>query len=333
MLPKKEFPFFVTLKLDKAKPVRHDNAKVTMDGTLKLSGTLTDLLLEGQLQIVNGEFRIPERLPPEIVQLDVEEIHRPGGGAAEGKGTPRKAAPPRSRHLKLDVSLESSGQIFLTGRGLNSEWKGILHARGNSDAPVVTGNLSVVRGHADFLGKRFDLGRGVIAFDGAVPPSPQLDVLAEARTKSITAQLEIGGPIKNPNIELSSDPALPSDEILSRLLFGRSVTDITPFQAVQLALAANTLAGGGGFDLMGRTRKILHVDQLEVKNLEGDKDEATVSAGKYLTETVYLEVEKGLGPKSGKASVEWEATPNIGIETEVGENADAGMGINWKWNY
>jgi translocation and assembly module TamB len=304
-----------------------------MDGTLKLSGALTDLLLEGQLQIVNGEFLIPERLPSEIVQLDVEETPRPGAVVAERKGPPRKAAPPGNRHLKMDVSLESSGQIFVTGRGLTSEWKGNIRARGSAGAPVVTGNLSVVRGHADFLGKRFNLNRGVIAFDGAVPPSPQLDVLAEAKAKNITAQLEIVGPIKNPSIKLSSDPALPSDEILSRLLFGRSLTDITPFQAVQLALAANTLAGGGGFDLMGRTRKILHVDQLEVKNLDGGKDEAAVSAGKYLTENVYLEVEKGLGPKSGKASVEWEATPNIGIETEVGENADAGMGINWKWHY
>jgi len=277
--------------------------------------------------------RIPERLPSEIVQLDVVEIPTQGGGVAERKEILQKVAPPRKRHLKLDVSLESSGPIFLTGRGLNSEWKGNLRAKGGADAPVVTGSLSVVRGYADFLGKRFNLGRGMIAFDGAVPPSPQLDVLAKARAKNITAQLEITGPIKDPDIKLSSDPVLPSDEILSRLLFGRSLTEVTPFQAVQLALAANTLAGGGGFDLMGRTRKILHVDQLEVKNLDGEKDAAAVSAGKYLTENIYLEVEKGLGPKSGKASVEWEATPNIGIETEIGENADAGMGINWKWHY
>ena len=31
--------------------------------------------------------------------------------------------------------------------------------------------------------------------------------------------------------------------------------------------------------------------------------------------------------------MEWDPIPNIGIETEIGENADAGMGINWKWHY
>ena len=75
------------------------------------------------------------------------------------------------------------------------------------------------------------------------------------------------------------------------------------------------------------------MDQLDVKNLDGNKNATAIGAGKYLTENVYLEVERGLGSKSGKASVEWEATPNIGIETETGENREAGMGINWKWNY
>lgn len=46
-----------------------------------------------------------------------------------------------------------------------------------------------------------------------------------------------------------------------------------------------------------------------------------MSAGKYLRDGVYLEVEKGVGPESGKSSVEVEMTPNITLETEVGENA------------
>ena len=106
-----------------------------------------------------------------------------------------------------------------------------------------------------------------------------------------------------------------------------------PYQAVQLASAANTLTGGGGFDLLGQTRKILGIDQLEIKNLEGGKGETAISAGKYLSENVYMEVEKGLGPKGGKGSVVWEITPNISVETEVGENATIGGGVNWKWDY
>jgi len=333
ILPNKGFPIRVVLKLDTARLLRNDNAMITMDGTMKLSGTLRGLRLEGRLQMANGEFRIPERMPPEIVQLDVEEIPRPGSEKSGETQSPRKASPPQNHSFKLDVSMESSGRIFVSGRGLTSEWKGALHAAGDASAPVVTGKLSLVRGHVDFLGKRFNLSRGLISFDGAVPFSPQLDMAADAQTKEITARLVLSGSVENPNIKLSSEPILPQDEILSRLLFNRSLANITPLQAIQIAQALNTLAGGRGFDFMGRTRKILGVDQFELTNLEDGKGETAVSAGKYLSDRVYMQVEKGLGRQSGKASVEWEATPNISVESKVGENAEAGIGVKWKWDY
>ena len=84
---------------------------------------------------------------------------------------------------------------------------------------------------------------------------------------------------------------------------------------------------------MGQTRKLLGVDQLEFKQSGENMRESTISAGKYLRDNVYLEVEKGLGPESGNASIKWELTPSITVETEVGENAETGAGINWKRDY
>ena len=86
-------------------------------------------------------------------------------------------------------------------------------------------------------------------------------------------------------------------------------------------------------DFMGRTREVLKLDQLEIKQSRSKPEEATVSAGKYLSDTVFLEVEQGLGPDSGKASVQWEVTPNITVETEAGVNAEGGAGVSWKWDY
>jgi translocation and assembly module TamB len=190
-----------------------------------------------------------------------------------------------------------------------------------------------VRGRFDFLGKRFDIQRGTIAFNGAYPPSPIADIVTEARATDITAQLQLSGSIKNPKLTLTSDPPLPSDEILSRVLFGRTLTTITPFQALTLADAARTLAGGGGPGVMEKTRKILGVDQLELKTDGKEADQATVGAGKYLSDKVYLEVEQGMDPQSSKAKVQVEVTPNITVESEAGANSEGGMGVRWKWDY
>ena len=112
------------------------------------------------------------------------------------------------------------------------------------------------------------------------------------------------------------------------------MSSITPFQALRLAQAVNSLAGGGGlFDIMDRTRKIIGVDQLDVKQADEKGGKTSVSVGKYLRDNVYMEMEKGLGTEGGKISVEVELSPNISLETDAGSDANAGVGVNWKWDY
>ena len=86
-------------------------------------------------------------------------------------------------------------------------------------------------------------------------------------------------------------------------------------------------------DFFDKTRRLLGVDQLEVKQSGENGGETALSAGKYVKENVYLEVEKGLGADSGKISVEVDLTPNITLDSETGADSESGVGINWKWDY
>jgi translocation and assembly module TamB len=88
-----------------------------------------------------------------------------------------------------------------------------------------------------------------------------------------------------------------------------------------------------GFDPLAYTRNLIGVDQLEVKQSQDNPDETALSAGKYLNEDIYIEVEKGISAESGKASVTWELTSHVTVETEVGEDSEKGMEINWKYDY
>jgi translocation and assembly module TamB len=123
--------------------------------------------------------------------------------------------------------------------------------------------------------------------------------------------------------------------VLARLLFGRSVDRISPIQALRLAQAMRTLSGSSrlpGLDFVGTTRRLLGLDQLELRNTAGGA-ETGLGLGKYLTEDIYVDVEKNLGGTGGRISVEVELTPNISIESEVGSDAQTGIGINWKHDY
>ena len=105
----------------------------------------------------------PPAVPPTI---PVEEV---GRGARPG---PKPAAGPPPE-IRLDVRLDADNQVFVRGRGLESEWQGRLRARGTLAEPDIVGRIELRRGFLDLLGSRFLLEQGTIEFDGAQPPRPR----------------------------------------------------------------------------------------------------------------------------------------------------------------
>src|SRR5262249_58510869 len=159
----------------------------------------------------------------------------------------------------LDIKIDMPGNISVRGHGLDSEWRGKLTITGTSAAPAISGSLEQIRGSVDLLGKTFTITRGRIAFDGSAKLDPVLDIVAEASTADITAQVNISGVASAPKVTLSSTPPVPQDEILSRVLFNRGVGQLSAGEGLQLAAAAATLAGGGPGGL-GKLRDSLGLD-------------------------------------------------------------------------
>ncbi len=294
-------------------------------------------MITGVLTCAPIHFDIPDRLPAGVgPELQVTEINRPGAppeDEAAVPGTEAAAPSPPAYDARLDVQLDFPGRVFVRGRGLDSEWHGSLRVRGPITNPAVAGNLNVLRGHFSFMERRFDMAESAIMFDGSTPISPMLDITAVSDARELTARLRVTGPADSPDIALESDPALPQDEILARILFGRDLASVNPVQALRLAHTANTLAGGGNraLDLMGRTRQVLGVDQLDLRGL--GEDDPTVAMGRYIGDDIYVEVEKGLMDDSGRLHVEVELTPRFSLDSEVGADAEGGIGFNWRYDY
>ena len=181
------------------------------------------------------------------------------------------------------------------------------------------------------MAKTFTLESGTVDLLGGPEIDPVLAVKAVNQGPDLTVTIELNGPLSDPDINLSSSPALPQDEIVARLLFGRSTTKLSALEAVQLAAAVGELTGQtGGPGILDFTRDTLGVDVLKV---EGGDGGAAVSAGKYLRKDVYVGVKQGTTADSGAVEVEVEVTPNISIESEVGQTGDSNVGIKFKWDY
>ena len=332
-LPAEDHPFNLHLELDRFRLFHHDTAHATGHGRFDWTGNRLTSELSGGLRLEPVEIHIPERLPPTIIPLDVTEID----GTREHPPPPPSPEPKAAPHeLVLNVDLAVPDRFFVRGRGLDAEWGGRVQVRGEPTAPTISGTLNLLRGRFVFFGRRLRLARGTITLDGSFPPNPFLNVVAEARTAGIVALLRMQGPVDAPEIHLDSIPEMPEDEILARLLFGREVARMTPWQAVTMAQAVNQLRGGGSaFDFIGETRRRLGVDQIEIRDRaedEGDEGMA-ITVGKYIGDRLYLEVERGLAAEGQRVSAEVEITPTIRLETEMGAEAQAGLDLIWTWDY
>ena len=283
------FPIDIQAKLNNARLAASDAMGATATGTIRVTNSAqAGGLIQGELTIPNARYEIIRQGAAEVVELN--GIRRKSDLIRQANGEAPRAAPPGL--FKLDLRVRADNQLYVSGMGLESEWEADIRIGGTSAAPNVTGLARIVRGTYSFSGKRFDVTRGIVRFEGGAITNPTLDIVATTTTQGITAGIAIGGNAMAPQLTFTSTPNLPQDEVLSRLLFGSSVTNLSATEAIQLAAALNSLRGsGGGLNPLGKLRSATGFDRLRV--LGGD--EATgrstaLSAGKYITKDIYVEI-------------------------------------------
>jgi translocation and assembly module TamB len=280
------FPVDVRVQLDNARLARGDDIDATASGTIAITNSKANGgLIQGTLTIPEARYRIVLQSAASVPELT---------------GVRRKGAPPPKpgegatlpSNWKLDIRIRADNQIFVEGMGLEAEWRTNMRVTGTTATPSVVGRLEVVRGTYSFAGKRFELARGVITFQGGLT-NPALDISANTTVEEVTATINITGYAQAPQIAFTSTPALPQDEVLSRLLFGSSVTSLSPTQALQLAAALNSLrgSGGGGLNPLGKLRSVAGIDRLRVLGADESAGRGTaLAAGKYISNDVYVEI-------------------------------------------
>ncbi len=318
--------FEADLDLANVRLMRGDKGDLTISGLVSVSGDGAGALAQGTITVNQSEFRIPDRIDSAVLTLDVQEVY---DGVPVAEEIASVSTPPYQ--VVLDLDIEVPGRTFIRGRGLDSEWSGQIEVQGRVDDPRLLGQLEVRRGRFDFLDRPFQIEQGVINFYGSNPPAPTITLETRAQGSDMVAIMRLEGPVEAPEFTLDSEPELPQDEVLSRLLFDRDTTELTPFEALSLASAVRTLTGQGGAGWMDQARGSVGLDRLNVST--GTEGGGSVEAGKYISEDTFFEVVTGFGSESSQLRVEKELNKSFSVETNVDQDSNSGFGINWKLDY
>ena len=290
-------------------------------GTLVLADSKDERTLTGNVFIDQARFSLDNLPSARPKALDVRWTDDPPAEPGESQ---------LRRTMALDVALSADRRVYITGRGLDSEWQIDLKLTGTPAAPLLNGKTTLVRGDLDLAGRPFVFDSGRIDFDGPATRA-RMAIFAERTVNGFDARVDVTGSPVKPVFELSSSPELPQDEILSRLLFGRSTMDLSPLEAAQLASSIARLSGSsGGMDLTGGVQAALGLDRLSIGTSETGG--AEIGVGQYLSEDVYLEL-KSAGADGSSVEVEWQPRPHVSVSSETQATGESKVSIRWKKDY
>jgi translocation and assembly module TamB len=332
--PAAGFPGEIRITGSRAQLVSNETVEASANLDLTLSGPLISRpRAAGRVDIITMNVSVPDRLPTTLRPLPGTKHVRPTPTAAarlalaqrrqsaSARGTPFRA--------ELDLTLTAQNRIFVRGRGINAELGGDLRLQGTTQDPVAIGAFELRRGRFDLLGQRIEFVRGRLDFTGDLTPS--LDFLAETQSGDVTARIAVTGPASSPQFAFSSEPDLPQDEVLSRILFQKPSGGLSAGQALQLAQAVAQLSGGSGNDAFERLRRSLGVDSLDITVGAGGGPGVGVS--RYISDNVRVGVRAGAQPEESGVTVDIDLTRRLKAQGEINAEGGSSVGLGFELEY
>ncbi|MDR2140820.1 MAG: translocation/assembly module TamB [Deltaproteobacteria bacterium] len=334
-------------QLDRLSPLRRDDLSLTLSALATLEGPFNALRLTAQAIVESAEVSLAQGFGgPPVKTLEL----------SQGQDKSEKSSP-----LALDLTIDIPRKFFIRGRGLDSEWQGQLRLQGAASSPVISGHIKPVRGYLELLSKQFTIStNGDINFFESASLNPTLSLELTRQASEVLAVIRVAGTKDAPRISLESQPPLPPDEVLAQILFGKKTSQLSRVETLQLANSLKSLTGlGPKMDLLaplnavrdtlglsvlrfgestsGSDNRILQSNSFR-DNLSLDDDNepmtssATIEAGKYINDRVYVGVEQNLGQNTTGVRLEVELTPNLSLESKTTTQSSR-VGLGWKKDY
>jgi len=226
--------------------MRNNFGRVDVDAAVEVRGRWEAPRIAGIITIDSGTLQVDEILVRTLFQpYSTEET-------AITDIDPVAALNPWDR-LGLDLFLRVPSTLRMAGDNvqvspgtpiglgdINLRAVGDLYLYKDPAQPLyITGSLDSVTGTYRFQGRSFTLDpTSSINFRGDL--NPELYVTVQREISAVQTRVTIAGPLNEPELRLSSTPALDASDILSLIVFNTSTNELSALQQEQLAIRAGT---------------------------------------------------------------------------------------------
>lgn len=239
-------PWNIHLQGSNALLLRSPSARVRTDADLRLTGTLDDPLLAGTLGLrhvrLHGDVDLLANLRgstrPQSQRTPMALVLAEEGALAK---------------LRVDLRVEIIEPLKISSNVAHGSLRGFLILEGHGNSLIPRGDLFLDPSVVNLPGGRLKLSGGILHFDPAHPFAPRIDINGEARMAGYDISLHASGDATQPQLDLSSAPALPVEQVLLLLLTGQLPTEgvgRSTAQSLTVYVAKDILGRwtGGGMD-------------------------------------------------------------------------------------
>ncbi|MEO6771955.1 MAG: translocation/assembly module TamB domain-containing protein [Kofleriaceae bacterium] len=256
------------------------------------------------------------------------DAHVTGPAGTGPQAPPAPESPGLIVHIQLDPVKVESEQFRTTLHGK-------LTMTTDAHTVGVVGTVEAVSGDLELFGRRYRIERAAVIFDGTL--DPRISVRITHDFPDVQTITEVRGRLSKPDLILSSDNALYSQEqLLGFLLGGEPNGDPSSGSARDKAasLGSSIVANQIG----GYIKKALPFD-LDVLKYEAASatSSAAITVGSWLTHTLFFSFTQHLSPmpdeNSSEGTLEYWFTRQLELEATAGDRNYDGVDLLWRKHY
>jgi len=324
------------LSADKFQLLGRVDRRIVASGQAQMQLTAKTLALDGKFDVDEGLIDFTRSDAPTLAS-DVQVIRAgnapspaaAASAAASPAGGPA-VPPPTSRDVALDLRVGLGEKLRVRGRGLDTGLRGELHITSPGGRLAVNGTVRAVEGTYAAYGQKLTIDRGQITFSGAVD-NPRLDIEATRPNLDVRVGVAISGTPVNPRVRLFSEPELSEIDKLSWLVMGRASDGLGRTDTALLQRAALALLAGEGGGPTDQLTKAIGLDEISLRQSDGEVRETVVSLGKQLSRRWYVGYERGLNATAGNWQLIYRIAQRFTLRAQSG--LDNSLDLIWTWRW
>ena len=261
--------------------------------------------------------------------------------ASQFSGTTPAPAPNFEQNLQLNVGLQTTSDLRLSGRAaiqgllgttyvpLSLTGTANLRITGTAIQPVVLGRVNLTSGDLVFNGNRYVIEGGTVDFVNPAETEANVNLNVTTTIQQYNIRVQFQGPSDQLHTTYISDPALPPSDIINLLAFGKTSEASAANPAPGNLGAESMVASQVGGQVTSRLEKVAGISHLSVDPLLGCNQQtpgACITVQQRVTGQIYVTFSTDVNAiEQETIEVQYQASPRLTFSGTRDQNGGFGF--------